>query len=364
MGRRDRAVAAELTPELLRVQAKQKRGEATRVRVTGEWLGWALWVVAALALGFTMSNVTSFAVDHHTSRTIAWLLDPMASLALLVVLIGDSVLSRNGRSAGFWPMALKWVAGASTWSMNVWQSAQGRDAGGIVLHSIPPALVILMAEVTPVYRKLFADLVVDLEVEAAALHARADQLAGPGDPDQAADTPPEPAVPARSSQDRAEADRSVAEQAPADRTGGPADHGEGGPVEEWPGPVDRSAGGPVVRLVTDRSSDRPVDRSGGPVTYRSTAVVRSAGGPADRAPDRGERPVGEDRTTALLPQAREIAAAHLADVGRPIGRRPLAAALRDAGQSCSSDTAAALLELLGEMPRQEETPSQKETASA
>jgi hypothetical protein len=170
---------------------------------------------------------------------------------------------------------------------------------------------------------------------------------------------------------------------PVDRPAGPVDRAEsgpavhcGGPVDRsGDGPVDRSVGGPVVRLVTDRSSDGPVDRSGGSVARRSMPVVRSAGGPADQAPartsdpdrsmsERVERAAGEDRTTALLPAAREIAAAHLAAKGRPIGRRPLAAALREAGESCSSDVAAALLELLGDQPRQEEIPIPEEASSA
>lgn len=140
---------------------------------------------------------------------------------------------------------------------------------------------------------------------------------------------------------------------------GPVDRFESGPAVLSGGPADRSADGPVVRLVGDRSGDR----SGGPVAHR-TAAVRSAGGPVDRALARGERPAGEDRTTALLPAAREIAEAHLVAHGRPIGRRPLATALREAGESCSSDTAAALLELLGAMPRQEEIPIPQEASSA
>jgi hypothetical protein len=179
MGRADRARAQEkdeVTPARLRALARQKRDEADRVRSTGEWLGRVLWLVSGLALVFTMANVTTFATGHGTPVWIAWLLDPMASLALLVVLIGDSVLSRNKRSSGPWPTALKWVAGSATWAMNVWQSAQDKDPAGIVLHSVPPALVIGLAEVTPVYRKHFAELAIALEVEAAGLDAQADHL--------------------------------------------------------------------------------------------------------------------------------------------------------------------------------------------
>lgn len=161
---------------------------------------------------------------------------------------------------------------------------------------------------------------------------------------------------------------------PADRLTGPADRPAGPVDRSVSGPTDRSAG-PAVRLVADRSGGRPVDRSGGPVDRRAMPVVRSAGGPADQAPagathadrstaQRPDQSVGADRTAALLPAAREIAAAHLAAHGRPIGRRPLVAALRKAGESCSTDIAAALLELLAAEARPEDNPTDKEEAAS
>lgn len=148
--------------ELLRV-------EAARVRVTGDRLGAALWVVAGIALLFTMANVTGFATQHGTPWQIAWLLDPMASLALLVVLVGDGVLARHGVRGGGWARAVKLGAGTATWSMNVWACVDARDGAGVVLHSVAPALVIGLAEVTPAYRARFAAL-------ADRLHAQADAL--------------------------------------------------------------------------------------------------------------------------------------------------------------------------------------------
>ena len=316
MGRATRSgpvVRSEAGTAGLRARAEQARAEAARVRGTGTLLGRGLWAVAGLALVFTMANVTRFATDHGTPVWIAVLLDPMASVALMVVLIGESVLSRHGVRAGGWSAVLKLAAAASTWAMNVWSAAMAQDVAGVVLHSVPPALVILLAEVTPVYRVKFADLATRLEAEAADQVARADALA------------------AEARATAAGADRSVPTE-PA-RSSGPVDGPAGGPFPAVarPGPVARSggpAGGPVVRLA-DRSDRR--------------ATAARSGGPAAAGLAREQ-----DRTTALLPAAREIAAAHLAEHGRPIARRPLAAALRQAGQSCSNDVAAALLERLGE----------------
>lgn len=140
----------------------QLRAEASRVRVSGDRLGVALWVVAGGALVFTCLNVTTFAVVHGTPWWIAWLLDPMTSLALLVVLVGDGVLARHGRRGGAWAGTVKIGAACATWTMNVWASVAGRDAAGVVLHSIAPALVVGLAEITPRYRAAFADLAADL----------------------------------------------------------------------------------------------------------------------------------------------------------------------------------------------------------
>ncbi len=86
--------------------------EITRVRRTGEWIDRALFVVAGGALVFTCANVTLFAVEHGTPWFIGWLLDPLASVALLAVLVGDGVLSRHGIRSG---RGLSWSSSAPAW---------------------------------------------------------------------------------------------------------------------------------------------------------------------------------------------------------------------------------------------------------
>ena len=128
----------------------------------------ALVAVAAGALVFTCVNVTLFAVQHGTPAYIGWLLDPLASVALLAVLIGDGVLSRHGLRAGGWATALKFTAGAAMWAMNVWAAVAARDGAGVLLHSVAPALVIGLAEAAPAYRVGFARVLDRLAAEAAA----------------------------------------------------------------------------------------------------------------------------------------------------------------------------------------------------
>ncbi|MFF7248966.1 hypothetical protein ACFZBU_34225 [Embleya sp. NPDC008237] len=135
----------------------------------------ALLIVGGLALVFTCVNVTLFAIEHGTAWYIAWLLDPMVSLSLGAVLLADGFLGdRPGGSA----TALRLFAGLATWAMNVWGSVwpdgsfgvpRYPDAAGIVLHSVPPVLLILLAEAVTVYRRRIADLIGKLEEEAADL---------------------------------------------------------------------------------------------------------------------------------------------------------------------------------------------------
>lgn len=147
------------------------RAEIGRVQSASSWLDRCLWAVAAGALVFTMATVTEFAMTHGTPWFIAWLLDPLCSIALLAVLLGDGVLARYGIRLGGWATLLKWVAGAGTWTMNIWASVAEADVAGVVLHSLPPALVILLAEVAPRFRVRFAHAITDLEREYQAAGA-------------------------------------------------------------------------------------------------------------------------------------------------------------------------------------------------
>ncbi|MGW8703304.1 hypothetical protein ACWGOK_41435 [Streptomyces eurythermus] len=123
-------------------------------------------ILVILGLGgliFTAVNVTLFAVDHHTHPGIAWMLDPLVSLALLGVLFIDGRLAAHGYKPNGWPFALRWFAGLATWLMNCWSSLYpdehftgwpaNPDPAGLVLHSVIPLLVILLAEASARYRE-------------------------------------------------------------------------------------------------------------------------------------------------------------------------------------------------------------------
>ncbi|MFE7326567.1 hypothetical protein ACFU8W_16560 [Streptomyces sp. NPDC057565] len=167
-----------------------------------------LVAVAVVALAFTATNVTLFAIDHHISVWIAWLLDPMVAVALGAVLIVDGRLSEHGVQPSGWATGLRWFAGLGTWLMNCWASLwpagspfgvpRQIDPAGLVLHSIPPVLLIVLAEAITYYRRAILDRIAVLRDQVDTVVERVE--APPVHPASTpASTPPAliaPAVPA------------------------------------------------------------------------------------------------------------------------------------------------------------------------
>jgi hypothetical protein len=109
--------------------------------------------VMVLALVFTMVNVQQFAANNEPGSwwwwTIAWLLDPMATITAATAIVFEVVLAQHGKPRVGWLTATKWYALGCTWAMNVWSSFVGVNPAGILLHSVAPGLVFLVAESAP-----------------------------------------------------------------------------------------------------------------------------------------------------------------------------------------------------------------------
>lgn len=114
------------------------------------WVNVFFWTGITLGLTFTMANVQSFASvgaeKFSIQWWIAWLLDPMVSLPLLGVLIGEQVLTRWNVKSGAWVHVVKWVTLSCTYAMNTWQAWEAKDPAKILLHSVPPLVVVCAAE--------------------------------------------------------------------------------------------------------------------------------------------------------------------------------------------------------------------------
>ncbi|MGH3828416.1 MAG: hypothetical protein ACRDQX_14795 [Pseudonocardiaceae bacterium] len=142
------------------------RKETAWVLRMGAYGARALATVVLLALVFTMVNVQQFAADGHPVNSlqwwIAWLLDPMASVTMGTAIVFEGVLASYRHQVG-WLAATKWFAGICTWAMNIWSSAVAVSWSGMVLHSVAPGLVLLLAEAAPRVRRSLSEIVSELE---------------------------------------------------------------------------------------------------------------------------------------------------------------------------------------------------------
>ncbi|WP_129846665.1 hypothetical protein [Streptomyces albidoflavus] len=136
---------------------------------------WIL-VIGAVALCFTITNVTIFAIDHKIPWVIAWILDLVVNLALVLVLYTDgrlAVMIPSYKPAG-WSLALRYFAFLTTWLMNCWSSLfpdkvvrlvpSEADPAGLLLHSALPLLVFGLAEYSSHNLKLTTSRISELQV--------------------------------------------------------------------------------------------------------------------------------------------------------------------------------------------------------
>ncbi|MGW4211570.1 hypothetical protein ACWEIJ_26490 [Lentzea sp. NPDC004789] len=141
----DAAEAAELRayathPDVVALRVERVRAEVDRL----------CWVGIVLGLGFTMTNVQSFAAAGTPAWSLpwlaAWLLDPTVSLVLLAILRAEQVTARYQVRTGAWTRRAKWFTLAATYVMNTWHSWAEGSVSGVVLHSVPPLVVFVAAE--------------------------------------------------------------------------------------------------------------------------------------------------------------------------------------------------------------------------
>ncbi|KAB2379298.1 hypothetical protein [Actinomadura montaniterrae] len=136
---------------------------ALRVERVRGWVDRLIWTGMVLGLLFTMANVAHFAAgDARIGSlvwTTAWLLDPMVSLVLIGVLMGEQIINRHGLDAGGWVRTTKWVALGCTYAMNTWQAWASLHPSAILLHSVPPAIVFCAAEAVVTIRQRITESV-------------------------------------------------------------------------------------------------------------------------------------------------------------------------------------------------------------
>ncbi|QAX94749.1 hypothetical protein HOV12_gp43 [Streptomyces phage Lilbooboo] len=132
-----------------------------RVLTAGRW-----FLILGLVF-YSLMTTTPFVSGHSQWAWSGWVLGLIVDAAFIMALSAESTLAKYGvTSLGAWPVAFRWITGLSSVFLNVWLSVSAHDWVGVAVHLIAPALVMLLAEVGPVYMKALADAERDAQAEA------------------------------------------------------------------------------------------------------------------------------------------------------------------------------------------------------
>ena len=123
-----------------------------RVLTGGRW-----FLIIGLVF-YSLMTTTPFVSAHSEWEWSGWVLGLIVDAAFIMALSAEGTLAKYGvTQLGAWPIAFRWVTGLSSVFLNVWLSVAARDWVGVAVHLIAPALVMLLAEVGPVFMKALAD---------------------------------------------------------------------------------------------------------------------------------------------------------------------------------------------------------------
>jgi hypothetical protein len=145
-----------------------------RVLTGGRW-----FLILGLVF-YSLMTTTPFVSEHSTWSWSGWVLGLIVDVAFIMALSAEGTLAKYGvTKLGAWPVAFRWITGLSSVFLNVWLNVSAHDWVGVAVHLIAPALVMLLAEVGPVYMKALAD-------------AERDALSAPEKAAEPADVEPDP----------------------------------------------------------------------------------------------------------------------------------------------------------------------------
>lgn len=140
------------------------------VKRTNRVLTAGTWFLIAGVIVYSLMTTTPFVAEHSAWKETAFLLGLMTDAAFVMALQADSVLARYGvKETSGWPRAFRWFTGLATVFLNIWSSVQKGDPTGVAVHLIGPALLLIVAEVAPVYRRAMAEALAKVEQESAAV---------------------------------------------------------------------------------------------------------------------------------------------------------------------------------------------------
>ncbi|WP_327073847.1 hypothetical protein OG196_23465 [Kitasatospora purpeofusca] len=129
-----------------------------QIRRTSRVISAGTWVLTGAVVAVSMSTAAPFIDAHSPGYGTGPVMAVAGDGCFILSLQADSTLSRFGVSAGRWPAVFRWVTGLATVWLNIGAAALDKDLVGVVIHLIPPLLLLLVAEAGPAYRRALARL--------------------------------------------------------------------------------------------------------------------------------------------------------------------------------------------------------------
>jgi hypothetical protein len=136
-----------------------------QIRSAERALSAGTWLIVAGAMLYSVLTVTPLAAEHTPDEWdwTAPILPLVVDAAVVIVVRLDAALARLGGHGGWWPVALRWMTGCMTLTLNVADSALAKDLVGMAVHAVAPLLLIVTAETGLAYRRAIAAAVTALE---------------------------------------------------------------------------------------------------------------------------------------------------------------------------------------------------------
>ncbi|MFE2721331.1 hypothetical protein [Kitasatospora sp. NPDC059327] len=129
-----------------------------QIRRTSLVISVGTWVLTGAVVAVSMSTAAPFIDAHSPGYGTGPVMAVAGDGCFILSLQADSTLSRFGVKPGRWPAVFRWVTGLATVWLNIGAAALEKDLVGVVIHLIPPLLLLLVAEAGPAYRRALARL--------------------------------------------------------------------------------------------------------------------------------------------------------------------------------------------------------------
>ncbi|WP_051970818.1 hypothetical protein [Kitasatospora azatica] len=128
------------------------------LRRTGRMLTAGTWVLIGAVCTFSAMTGAQFIGAHSPWHWSGWVLAAGIDIAFVMALQADATLARFGSTGGRWPSAFRWLTGAFSVFVNIGDAALQGDLVGVAVHLIAPALLLVLGEAGPAWRRQLVHL--------------------------------------------------------------------------------------------------------------------------------------------------------------------------------------------------------------